>query len=288
MKNLVLSFMLIFSTATIACSEDGKTGFVEENDLSIPVDSLRMGGISEEQFNSVIDRIEAIYAPIATNLGKELLIARKWSDATVNANASQSGSKWNVNMYGGLARHETITEDGFALVLCHETGHLLGGAPKIAGFMSKWASNEGQADYFATLKCLRKTFINDDNATIVAALNAPETLVNSCAKIYANSLDKNICIRNGMAGMSVANLFAALRSKPAAKFETPDTAVVTKTDDAHPAHQCRLDTYFQGSICDVGMNEDVSQKEEVQGTCHKNSGHTVGLRPLCWFKPKVN
>ena len=280
--------MLIFSTAAIACSEDGKTGFVEENDLSIPVDSLRMGGISEEQFNSVIDRIEAIYAPIATNLGKELLIARKWNDATVNANASQSGSKWNINMYGGLARHETITEDGFALVLCHETGHLLGGAPKIAGFMSKWASNEGQADYFATLKCLRKTFLNDDNATIVAALNAPETLVNSCAKIYANSLDKNICIRNGMAGMSVANLFAALRNKPVAKFETPDTAVVTKTDDAHPAHQCRLDTYFQGSICDVGMNEDVSQKEEVQGTCHKSTGHTVGLRPLCWFKPKVN
>jgi hypothetical protein len=288
MKNLVLSLMLIFSTAAIACSEDGKTGFVEENDLSIPVDSLRMGGISEEQFNSVIDRIEAIYAPIATNLGKELLIARKWNDATVNANASQSGSKWNINMYGGLARHETITEDGFALVLCHETGHLLGGAPKIAGFMSKWASNEGQADYFATLKCLRKTFLNDDNATIVAALNAPETLVNSCAKIYANSLDKNICIRNGMAGMSVANLFAALRNKPVAKFETPDTAVVTKTDDAHPAHQCRLDTYFQGSICDVGMNEDVSQKEEVQGTCHKSTGHTVGLRPLCWFKPKVN
>ena len=280
--------MLIFSTAAIACSEDGKTGFVEENDLSIPVDSLRMGGISEEQFNSVIDRIEAIYAPIATNLGKELLIARKWNDATVNANASQSGSKWNINMYGGLARHETITEDGFALVLCHETGHLLGGAPKIAGFMSKWASNEGQADYFATLKCLRKTFLNDDNATIVAALNAPETLVNSCAKIYANSLDKNICIRNGMAGMSVADLFAALRNKPVAKFETPDTAVVTKTDDAQPAHQCRLDTYFQGSICDVGMNEDVSQKEEVQGTCHKSTGHTVGLRPLCWFKPKVN
>ena len=288
MKNLVLSLMLIFSTAAIACSEDGKTGFVEENDLSIPVDSLRMGGISEEQFNSVIDRIEAIYAPIATNLGKELLIARKWNDATVNANASQSGSKWNINMYGGLARHETITEDGFALVLCHETGHLLGGAPKIAGFMSKWASNEGQADYFATLKCLRKTFLNDDNATIVAALNAPEALVNSCAKIYANTLDKNICIRNGMAGMSVANLFAALRNKPVAKFETPDTAVVTKTDDAHPAHQCRLDTYFQGSICDVGMNEDVSQKEEVQGTCHKSTGHTVGLRPLCWFKPKVN
>jgi hypothetical protein len=287
MKNLLLSLMLVFSTAAIACSEDGTSGFVEENDLSIPVDSLLVGGITKEQFNNVIEKIETIYSPIATNLGKKLNIARKWDDATVNANASQSGSNWNINMYGGLARHETITEDGFALVLCHETGHLLGGAPKIAGFMSKWASNEGQADYFATLKCLRKTFLNDDNATIVAALNAPETLVTSCAKIYANKDDKNICIRNGMAGMSVANLFAALRSKPVAKFETPDANIVTKTDDAHPAHQCRLDTYFQGSLCDIGMNEDVSQKEEVQGTCHKSTGHSIGLRPLCWFKPKV-
>jgi hypothetical protein len=287
MKNLLLSLMLVFSTAAIACSEDGKSGFVEENDLSIPVDSLRMGGLTEEQFNNVIDRVEAIYSPIASNLGKKLNIARKWTDATVNANASQSGSNWNVNMYGGLARHETITEDGFALVLCHETGHLLGGAPKIAGFMNKWASNEGQADYFANLKCLRKTFLNDDNAAIVATLNAPESLVNACAKVWANKDDKNLCIRGGMAGMSVANLFAALRSKPAAKFETPDANVVTKTDDAHPAHQCRLDTYFQGSLCDVGMNEDVSQKEEVQGTCHKSNGYSVGLRPLCWFKPKA-
>ena len=158
MKNLVLSLMLVFSAATLACTEDGKGGIVEDNDLNIPADSLYVGGITEAQFNAVIDKIEVIYSPIAKSLGKEYLVARKWDDGTVNANASQSGSKWNINMYGGLARHATITEDGFALVLCHETGHLLGGAPKVAGFMNKWASNEGQADYFANLKCLRKTF----------------------------------------------------------------------------------------------------------------------------------
>ena len=72
MKNLVLAFTLILSTTVFACSEDGKSGFVEENDLFIPVDSFRMGGLSEEQFNNVIDRVEAIYMPIATNLGKKL------------------------------------------------------------------------------------------------------------------------------------------------------------------------------------------------------------------------
>jgi hypothetical protein len=287
MKHLLISLMIIFSASAMACSEDGKSGFVEENSLNIPANVKSFGGISEEQFNKVIDKIETIYSPIVSSMGGNLEIARKWTDGTVNANATRSLGLWHVNMYGGLARHQTITEDGFALVLCHELGHQLGGAPKVAMFLNRWASNEGQADYFASLKCLRKTFLNDDNASIVTTLNAPELLVTSCSKQHPNKEDKNICIRIGMAGVSVSNLFAALRNSSPAKFETPDTNVVSKTNDAHPAYQCRLDTYFQGSLCEVDMNTEVSQKDEVTGTCHKSNGHKIGLRPLCWFKPKA-
>ncbi len=288
MKNLLFSLVLIFSTtAAMACSEDGKTGIVDENDLYIPVNAKRLGGLSEEQFNKVIEKIETIYSPIVTDMGGKLAIARKWTDGTVNANASRSGKTWNVNMYGGLARHNTITEDGFSLVLCHELGHHLGGAPKIGGLFNGWASNEGQSDYFAALKCLRKTFLNDDNSAIVTTLNAPKTLVDACSKNHPNKDDKAICIRTGMAGVSVANLFAALRNSSPASFDTPDTNVVSSTNNAHPAYQCRLDTFFQGSLCDVNFNDDVSQKDEVTGTCHKANGHTIGLRPLCWFKPKA-
>lgn len=287
MKNLLISFMLVFSTASMACSEDGKSGIVEDNDLYIPVDALRAGGLNEEQFNNVIQKIETIYSPIVTNMGGKLTIARKWTDGTVNANASRQGKTWHVNMYGGLARHETITEDGFSLVLCHELGHHLGGAPKIGGMFNSWASNEGQSDYFAALKCLRKTFLNDNNTAIVAGLNAPKTLVDACTKHHPNTEDKAICIRTGMAGDSVAKLFAALRNSTPATFDTPDRNVVTSTNNAHPAYQCRLDTFFQGSLCDANMNEDVSQSDEVTGTCHATNGHSIGLRPLCWFKPKA-
>ncbi len=193
-------------------------------------------------------------------------------------------------MYGGLARHETITEDGFSLVLCHEIGHLVGGAPTVGMVLMKPMANEGQADYFAALKCLRKTFLNDDNAAIVAAMNVPATLATSCAKAFSNSDEKNICIRTGMAGASVADFFAAVKKLPPAKFETPDATVVRSTNSSHPAHQCRLDTYFQGSLCDVSFNEDldmVNMKDEVKGTCHGSLGHTSGLRPLCWYKPKI-
>jgi hypothetical protein len=91
-----------------------------------------------------------------------------------------------------------------------------------------------------------------------------------------------------MAGLSVAKLFQALRNSTVEpKFDTPDSKVVTKTDDNHPATQCRLDTYFQGSLCGISFHEDVSSSSEVNGTCHGTTGHSKGLRPLCWFKPSV-
>jgi len=284
----LLTIMIILSVGSAyACTEDGVGGFLPENDLNIPVGAKINGGLSEEQFNAVIDKVENIYAPIASNMGGTLKISRKWKDGTVNASATRLGWFWFVNMYGGLARHEKVTEDGFALVLCHEIGHHIGGAPKLglqAG-LGAWASNEGQSDYFGTLKCLRKTFLNDNNKAIIKKLNPPAALVSACSKAWVNEEDRAICIRGGMAGHSLAGLLAILGNRGEPKFETPDTAVVTKTDNSHPKAQCRLDTYFQGALCDVSFNEDVSAKDEVTGTCHKSMGHKTGLRPLCWFKP---
>jgi hypothetical protein len=282
-----LIFALSFAGNVLACSQDGSSGILPEHKFKIPVGSKLATGLTQAQFNAVIDKVEPIYAPIVANMGGKLRVNRKWTDGTVNANATQMGKTWEVNMYGGLARHEAITEDGFALVLCHEIGHHLGGAPKVSGFMNRWASNEGQADYFGTLKCLRRVFLNENNASFVRKMRAeaPETLVNGCNKAWPNKDDKDICIRSGLAGLSVANLFAALRGEAEPKFETPDTNVVRKTDDAHPLFQCRLDTYFQGALCEKPFSEDVSQTDEVQGTCHGSTGHKVGVRPLCWFKP---
>jgi hypothetical protein len=149
----------------------------------------------------------------------------------------------------------------------------------------KW--EDGTVNAYATLKCLRKTFLNDDNLNIVARLNPPKSLVEACNSAWVNKEDKAICIRSGMAGASVAALFASLRGEAESKFETPDMRITSKTDDNHPTTQCRLDTYFQGALCEASSNEDVSQKDEVEGTCHQRLGHKNGLRPLCWLKSKI-
>jgi len=289
LKQGLLLATLVVAIPSMACTPDGKEGFVPEHDLKISVDAKRLGGLTEEQFNSVIDKVETLYAPIVAQHGGNLVVSRGWTDGTVNAYAQQIGKTWKVSMFGGLARHETITEDGFALVVCHELGHHIGGAPrKVSPWSSPWASNEGQADYFATLKCLRKVWNNDDNDAIIRNMEIPAALSKACSAQHLWSQDFAMCVRGGMAGMSVSRLFKALRSASVEpKFDTPDPKVVTKTDDNHPAYQCRLDTYFQGALCEASMNEDVSASSEVTGTCHGSLGHTNGLRPLCWFKPSV-
>lgn len=288
LKQGLLVAALAISAPIWSCSEDGSEGFLPENNLRIPVDALRTAGITEEQFNNVIDSVESVYAPIVAQEGGKLIISRGWTDATVNAYAQRSGSNWMVSMFGGLARHETITPEGFALVVCHEVGHHIGGAPKKVGYYSNsWASNEGQSDYFATLKCLRKVWLNDNNAEIISQMEVPAALSSACNKQWSSTEDRALCIRGGMAGDSVAKLFAALRNQQPSKFETPDSNVVSVTNDNHPATQCRLDTYFQGALCEVSFNDNVNQSEEVAGTCHGSLGHNIGLRPTCWFKAKV-
>ena len=286
MKLITLLLLSAISTAQVwACSEDGKGGFLPENDLYIPANTKSTPtGISEAQFNKVIDKVEDIYGPIASSLGGQLNVARLWDDGTVNAAAYPSGKQMNVMMYGGLARHAAITEDGFALVLCHEIGHHIGGAPKkVRG----WASNEGQADYFATLKCLRKVFALENNDAALKKVLVPLKVTLSCARQFKGKLDRQICARSAMAGLSVSKLFQSLRGlEKAPNFNTPDAAKVASTFDGHPAYQCRLDTYFQGALCLVDENTDVSQSEEVTGTCHPSLGDKVGVRPSCWMKHK--
>lgn len=289
-KLLTAGAILAMSAPVLACTTDGTKGIVQDNDLWITPESKSANlTMDEALFNSTIDKVIKIYEPVIASLGKTLVVERNWENGTVNAYASQSGSTWKIAMFGGLARHETITEDGFALVVCHEIGHHIGGAPKKGGWLggSAWASNEGQADYFATLKCLRKTWREENNAAALANMTVPKAVVTQCSEQFTSEEDRLICQRGAMAGMSTAKLFQALRnSTTAPDFNTPDANVVSKTDHNHPAFQCRLDTYFQGALCQIDDTLDVDQKDESKGVCYRESGDTSGLRPLCWFKPK--
>jgi hypothetical protein len=276
--------------ATIPANQEStcKEGFLPLNSHYIPVSAKpRMGGVTEEEFNSVLDRVTKVYTPLVRKFGGNLQIQRLWTDGTVNASANQQGSNYIIKMYGGLARHSTITKDAFALVACHEVGHHIGGAPKYTAAGNGWAAVEGQADYFATSKCLRKLFLNDDNQQIISSMNIDPMVITECDSQFQTDNEAALCKRISMAGLSSASLFAAMNNERLPRFETPDPAVVRITFESHPQFQCRLDTYFQGAVCEVDDDTDIGQNDPNTGTCNRVDRHAKGLRPLCWFKPQT-
>lgn len=269
-----------------ACGQNGHDGIAPENDMWIDVNAKSAGGITEAEFNEVLDKVNDIYAPIVSARGKNYQIVRKWTDGTVNAYAQQQGNTWKITMFGGLARHEETTVDGFALVACHETGHHLGGEPKKKSWWStSWASNEGQSDYFGALKCLRKYMENDDNQAIVAKMKIPAVVTTQCETNFKAASEIAMCQRGAMAGLSLGRLLGALGGNANVKFDTPDTSVVKKTNDAHPKAQCRLDTYFAGSICDKSQDQDIIEGKINSAQCARVDGYSKQARPLCWYKP---
>lgn len=286
MRKFVL--FLFFVVLCFFAEANAETCF-PKNNIKNPIGLKSINAISEEEFKSSIALVKSVYEPIfKEKYEAELVVEEKWEDATVNAYASQSGKQWKVAMFGGLARDPEVTKDGFIAVICHEIGHHIAGAPKK---MWSWASNEGQSDYFATTKCLRKVYEKELSETFKVYykkdLSEDEQFAKAaCQKVYKTKAERAVCFRSALAGQSLARLLGKLGGTPDVKFTTPDASVVAKTNHNHPKGQCRMDTYFQGALCDVDHVVWPSSKDAAEGYCTKKDNFSVGLRPLCWFNPK--
>ena len=282
---------LTFSQA-FSCDSSGLTGFAPKNDRKIHVGDKAANFMTKEMFLGAIDRVSTFYSPIVKNYGGNLFMNNNWDEPEANAYAShdeKDKSKWIIDMTGGLARHPLMTVDGFMMVVCHELGHLIGGAPRYDN-NKDWASNEGQADYFAGLKCMRRVLENDDNTTIVANMQIDSEVKIKCESAYKSDSEIALCQRIAMAGKSLAKVLGDITAgdNSNVNFTTPDTAIVRLTYDLHPRAQCRLDSYFAGVLCDKSTLEDVSKSDAIVGTCIKKDGYLDGVRPLCWYRPGEN
>lgn len=286
----LMLFTLIGGCASTKIEAHKYHGFMPDNNLYLQDNFLR-ANIVESEFNDVITRAENIYRPIFQSFGANLQIVRKWNDSTVNAYADQMGNTWRVTMFGGMARRPEVTADGFALVLCHEIGHHLGGFPFYGD--RDWASNEGNSDYFASLDCAKKIWPKDG---IVSGTPHP-AIVQKCDTTWSNDLERKHCYRVGMAGKSLAELLAGLNND-SLDVSSRDPMVVSTTNNAHPAGQCRFDTYLAGALCTKQFNDKIipgkgnrsgnnslsAEKIANQYSCPTGTG----ARPRCWFAPKTS
>ena len=273
--------MLKFVIYLIFFISQSYASIIPENDLKIPK-SIK-ANINEAQFNQLIDKVIKPYKDIILSHYKadEFIVHRLWDNEKVNASASTRNNIYSLKIYGGLARYASLTKDGFTLILCHELGHLIGGAPTWKPY--NISSSEGQADYFATLKCFRRINEAQDikiNEEIVDLL-----AIKKCKFSFSNSKDYQLCLRSSLAQDSLTKTItelADLKTEP--KRETPDPYVrMFIIFNGYPSPQCRLDTMFSGSLCQNNVNELLDKTLYNKGNCFESNGDTVGLRPKCWY-----
>lgn len=273
--------LLLSITASVYASEKCD-GIVPRNNLWIG-ENHRESNITRDQFDEILDKASKVYSPLFEDIGRKLVVRRYWADGTVNAFASQTGKFSYIHMYGGFARHKDTTLDGFLLVTCHEFGHHLGGAPKSGE--GNWVTNEGQSDYFAAAKCFKLLVENDDNEKIVSNMKIPKIVKDKCSSVYSSVNDIAICERSSMAGLSLARVFSSLNFGRNVRFERPSRRKVWWTSHAHPAAQCRLDTYFQASLCNKDYKSNFDDQDANINACTRSEGYHIGMRPRCWYKP---
>ena len=186
-------------------------GIFPKNDLNIPASEVSALTLSEIEFNEVLDRIDRVFKPIITKKGGTLVLRRLWENGTVNASAQQFGSRYIVNMYGGLARYGSVTPEAFALVACHEVGHHLGAAPKVSSWFNSWASNEGQSDYFSGMKCFRRIYTDQENMEWVANNEVHPVVADKCSRTWPAQNDQAFCMRFAHAGRAITQMFKELQ-----------------------------------------------------------------------------
>lgn len=269
----VLPFIIILLTLSISCKR--------------PVPSET----TEADFHQITDDIMDIYRPVFEKQGLGLVAIKDWENEEQNAYATRSGNLAFVTMYGGLARNTYMSNDSFAFVVCHEIGHHQAGYP-FYGYTEddpNWASVEGQADHFATTKCLKQYFAGKENQEYIEKIkNIESKLVNVCESNYDDKEQIAICIRASLAAKGFASVQA---SNTAQKF--PSLSLKLKPFspsyrsgvlDTHPEAACRYQTANAGAICPKNYDSSSVFLEPNEGYCQKGED-LAGFRHECWYNP---
>jgi hypothetical protein len=268
-----LAFLLVLSSPLAA-------SIIPPRAVPLTLDERMANGMSRTDFDAVLDHIEDQYSDIFERLGGQLSLQRFWDSSRVDAHSSQVRDNWIIRIYGGVARHPAMTLDGLALVVCHEIGHHLAGFPQV----SSWAATEGNADYYATQTCLKKIW----GASFAwSRLDISENAAARCQE--PGPWGQSFCVRAMEASYAVASFLADLE-KLNISWDQPDLTEVSSTNLSYPPVQCRFDTLMAGVLCDRPSPHQLipwNEKEMSATSCHALQNDSRGLRPRCWFRPRL-
>ena len=276
-------YSFITPNAMNACqliSEDLPNGDLQESTGL----ALNLEPNNQTTFLNLIDQVRYIYSPLLKKHDLDVMWTINWESQVENAFAAPNGGggKRELKLYGGLYRHALISADGYLFVLCHELGHVMGGAPFHAYFPE--LSAEGQADYYSTNTCLPIIFANQDNISAIKKLNVPLSVKLDCDRVWKTPEDSAICQRSIMAAFSFSKFLMRALNGAQVSFTKHDSEKVEATKEAwYPEKQCRFDTSMAGALCAKKINSTQEVGEPANCSLY-NLIASKAARPQCWFK----
>lgn len=219
-------------------------------------ESVNSESLNYSDFQSVEKDFQEVFSSKVNYLNNLNLVILKDEDSPKYLGGAQIiGDKFVITYGADLSVDQVpkITPNGFALLLCHELGHLFGGHPKkIYNGQVSWAASEGQADYFAASICLKKLYEHKLKVSLKAVFHQSfKSIINNTIKINAEAYFQAIA--------AIYDLYPGMQKfarRPT--LEDSDLSVVDETNLNYSSFQCRLDTY--------------------------KAGADNAPRPRCWFK----
>ncbi|WP_133566619.1 hypothetical protein [Bacteriovorax stolpii] len=208
-------------------------------------------------------------------------------DITAAASARHDFDKLTVVINTGLLNSSRLTPDSFRMILCHELGHLFGGAPR-KNVPPEWdgpvgsdgmslMSSEGQADYYASSACFKRILTLEKHSSKIDLKRAGPALKKKCQVIAKKEgKDFEICLRSALAGLDFLNL---VRDFPISCEHEDKTVAKELIRDFYPDRQCRLDTIINGTLCSEVLPLSLHPFDDSKNTCVAS----YALRPKCWF-----
>ncbi|WP_437969791.1 hypothetical protein WMF04_11070 [Sorangium sp. So ce260] len=295
---------------------DGNSAATIGGTVDASADSAPLAGErppTREEAEAILDRVVALYqdhAAAANPAGTHRISWRiDWDSDAVSAHVLlKPGEDWTVEVSKGYLTVSSMTTEVFALTMCHEMGHFIGGFPfktsrsgDSTGALGTSVSAEGQADYFATKDCLPRLWANETAANAAAFAELDPSARERCTTAYSDLASQQLCGRILLASLQTGRFYEeqavlqAPRELVYPRFDTPDTTEVAVTKEGHPPSQCRLDTLVAGAVCSVkatgtgipgfvppyGEYSDASEEAARPFACQDGPG----ARPRCWFQP---
>lgn len=272
---LSLIASLSFADVKVFTNEQAETSNAKINFSQITTDEDYGSLVSEESFYKIVANVYSLYAMTAKNSGRTMYIKTlDWKTPYFSAWAGQDNeasneSLYHINFWGGLARLPYMTNAAFALVACHEVGHILGGEPRIKINAMHNMSSEGQSDYFAASHCLKNYAMRFELPLEVEV--DPYITARCFEKFNDDKENFEICLQVAQAGNSLAHSLAFLSDFEGLNISSPSENQVNETlFNSYPDVQCRLDTFMQAALSDFRSNFS----DEIPS----------GDRPACWFR----